>query len=254
MVTGYYWAKVSHGVCSIWSDTVYVKITGKTSNTDYNGEGLNTQATKSTFSFVLSGQDQILEDLEIIFPDSTAGKTASTISVVLIEQGQFGAMANATYVDQYVWRASGLDHVIKAGVPYKIEITTDLLQTVLFKPDLIPFSEPDGLVSITAGEYKENGTTVSGVLPYVNFLFNASIGIGENQLKTRVYPNPVKEIIKIEVDGHASIELSDLSGRIVLSSEIYNIGQLDVSDLPNGLYLYRIYNSKGTSKGKFVKE
>ncbi|MCT4623287.1 MAG: hypothetical protein N4A46_06655, partial [Schleiferiaceae bacterium] len=39
MVTGYYWAKVSHGVCSIWSDTVYVKITGKTSNTDYNGEG-----------------------------------------------------------------------------------------------------------------------------------------------------------------------------------------------------------------------
>ena len=59
-----------------------------------------------------------------------------------------------------------------------------------------------------------------------------------------IYPNPSTEFINVNLGERASgkgkLEITDISGRIVLKTEVlpgYAIYQLQISDLPQGLYM-----------------
>jgi hypothetical protein len=71
------------------------------------------------------------------------------------------------------------------------------------------------------------------------------------------YPNPVSNILNVDVNSEMSgtytIELMDLSGRIVYTSTIHTIegmnsNQLDVSNYSKGMYLLSVKNSEGFAK------
>lgn len=70
----------------------------------------------------------------------------------------------------------------------------------------------------------------------------------ENPTSFKLYPNPGKDVLFVDVESKESITLNitELNGRIVLSKAlINNKNEINVHDLPNGLYLIDLYNPNG---------
>lgn len=89
-------------------------------------------------------------------------------------------------------------------------------------------------------------------------------GIGENeqQIKTTeaiIYPNPARDIVNIEfsqVYKTAKFQLTDISGKTALVKQLTaNRQSINISSLPAGPYVYRIFNEKGLDeRGKILVE
>lgn len=89
------------------------------------------------------------------------------------------------------------------------------------------------------------------------------VNVSENTSPTMseaiVYPNPAHDFIIVDFSmlyQTATLQLTDLAGRTVLERAITaNDRQVDISVIPPGAYVYRIYNDKGLEvSGKLVAE
>jgi hypothetical protein len=89
------------------------------------------------------------------------------------------------------------------------------------------------------------------------------VNVSENTSLTRseaiVYPNPAQDFIIVDFSllyQTANLQLVDLAGRTVLERVITaNDRQVDITDIPAGTYVYRIYNDKGLEvSGKLMAE
>jgi hypothetical protein len=79
----------------------------------------------------------------------------------------------------------------------------------------------------------------------------SSIELNEEQ-KVLVYPNPTNATIKLigYSDQTITISLSDLSGKLVSLKNCVN-GELDLSELNQGVYLGTIQAAQGQSARRF---
>ncbi len=73
------------------------------------------------------------------------------------------------------------------------------------------------------------------------------------------YPNPAKDYIQFDLPKGtdlANLELIDLSGRVVLAQKINHQAPIDISFLPQGMYMYQVKNKMGAlmGVGKVLKE
>jgi hypothetical protein len=74
-----------------------------------------------------------------------------------------------------------------------------------------------------------------------------------------IYPNPAGQYIaiagNIEDNGKIKIMMFNISGQLVLQSDQYNAMQnsLDISVLPEGIYMVRIENGREMQNGRFIK-
>jgi hypothetical protein len=91
------------------------------------------------------------------------------------------------------------------------------------------------------------------VIDDIKSVMNPSIGISENNLlNLLVYPNPVKDRLKV-LGESGILTLTDLSGDVILSQNHSEVSNLDFSDLSSGIYLLSITNKNGKSSQKIVK-
>jgi hypothetical protein len=104
-------------------------------------------------------------------------------------------------------------------------------------------------------EYDFNGS--SWVLYDTRDLYYSAvnvIGLKEENLSAFVlYPNPAESYIRImlpEQMTHATLEIHDLSGRLISRHNITHDAMIPVYHLPKGLYIYRI--NRSTSYGKLI--
>lgn len=67
-----------------------------------------------------------------------------------------------------------------------------------------------------------------------------------------VYPNPANDMVMVEAENVNLVQVMDINGRVVLSSE--RAGRLDVSGLAAGVYVVRVVCTDGVSTAKIVKE
>jgi hypothetical protein len=83
---------------------------------------------------------------------------------------------------------------------------------------------------------------------------NLTVGVDENkqQIKTTeaiLFPNPTSEHLNIEfsqVYQTATFQLMDISGKVVLEKQLYsNYQSINISAIPAGTYVYRIFNKDG---------
>ncbi|MEN8156843.1 MAG: sugar-binding protein [Bacteroidota bacterium] len=78
-----------------------------------------------------------------------------------------------------------------------------------------------------------------------------------SDLKFRIYPNPASETLQlISNQGIKNIEVFNMAGQSVMSREVSNerLVNLDVTSLPNALYLVTVNNQDGLSTTrKFIK-
>jgi Ricin-type beta-trefoil lectin domain-like/Secretion system C-terminal sorting domain/PKD domain len=83
-------------------------------------------------------------------------------------------------------------------------------------------------------------------------------GAVSKQLK--IYPNPVSDMLNIDlpvlVTRDAVIQILDINSQVVLSKKINNktVQLVDVSKLPNGVYLLKVQDGKNIITSKFSKQ
>ncbi|MES2747365.1 MAG: T9SS type A sorting domain-containing protein [Bacteroidota bacterium] len=69
-----------------------------------------------------------------------------------------------------------------------------------------------------------------------------------------IYPNPVKDLIHFDTPENVfKVEVYDIAGRI-LSANAVNDNKVNVSDLPTGNYILKVYTESGISSTKIIKE
>jgi uncharacterized protein (DUF433 family) len=93
--------------------------------------------------------------------------------------------------------------------------------------------------------------TVDVVLEY--------IGVNENQQwVVNAYPNPVANKLTItlsKVEANGKVTISNIEGKVVKSFMLNElVNTVDVSELPQGIYLLNLQSDAGSSIRKMVKE
>jgi hypothetical protein len=93
---------------------------------------------------------------------------------------------------------------------------------------------------------------------------NLIVGVDENEQKIKtteaiIYPNPARDIINVEfsmVYSTATFSLTDINGKTALVKQLTSNRQsINISAIPAGSYVYRIFNEKGLDeRGKVVVE
>jgi photosystem II stability/assembly factor-like uncharacterized protein len=69
-----------------------------------------------------------------------------------------------------------------------------------------------------------------------------------------IYPNPTSSTIVIENIDKGKLSILNLDGQHLLQQQITApVTNIDVSNLPNGIYMVKVVGEKGVQTGKFVK-
>jgi len=81
---------------------------------------------------------------------------------------------------------------------------------------------------------------------------------GVNEIKSvgnliTIYPNPATNVIQITgIEGTATITVSDVNGRLLLSKQVKGNEVITISTLPNGVYLITIQSNNTRKTEKLV--
>ena len=121
----------------------------------------------------------------------------------------------------------------------------------------ILYVESDTL-AIGANTYSVTATDANGCMTTdaMDIIVIDCAGIEENGMNLQVYPNPVKDILKLDNTSTTeitSIKLDDVLGRLVLELN-NNFNQLDLSQLNSGLLFVIIETDEGILIKKIIKE
>jgi hypothetical protein len=91
-----------------------------------------------------------------------------------------------------------------------------------------------------------------------NWYSGGTTGINKFSDKNiRVYPNPAREFIAFDFtinSESAIVEIFDIQGKKVLEQRLSENRQISVSNLPKGLYIYKLNNGGIIYTGKLLKE
>lgn len=87
------------------------------------------------------------------------------------------------------------------------------------------------------------------------------VGVNEirNPLGIQLYPNPASNVVTMTGDfnGTAQVEISDATGRVILSRQMNANGStnnIDISNYAAGVYNFRVISQEGSSSLQLVKE
>ena len=101
-------------------------------------------------------------------------------------------------------------------------------------------------LTISCNNYK----VLTSYMTYITV--SQTMGIGESENNISISPNPASDYINIGVlKGEVSV--TDISGKVVMKFA-ENPRNLNISELPDGLYMVRISNNEGIYNGKFIKK
>jgi hypothetical protein len=107
----------------------------------------------------------------------------------------------------------------------------------------------------------DNGTPVG--ITTKQFVFNVkydeSLGLNEEALTdVKIYPNPTRDKISYSLKNQNSVSkiiIQDLSGKVMLTHQIDNNPEIDLTNLSNGMYLLTVYsNDKVVAIDRVIKE
>jgi hypothetical protein len=110
---------------------------------------------------------------------------------------------------------------------------------------LLPGSDNSIMVADQTGDYAVQITDSNGCVATSSSVYIIVTGVDDLSLKPGInlYPDPFTDVIFIEANNIGSVEVYDLLGRIVFRN-VYetqeNTKQVDLSNLPQGMYCVRI--------------
>lgn len=196
-------------------------------------------------------------NLRVVFNiDQVGGKLGNTNNAIKCESDQSGQTAN---------NAQSLAFTQQLATCTTLYSPLQSVMSNAYSSDYIPFENKGDIITgfyenvRSFNEHSVNDTFANIDPTYVYNVGKAAVGalqhfavatttlaVNEttqgNQLESvKIYPNPAKNIIKLELPNSIKdfkIEISDMSGKLVLKAE--NETEINVSDLQNGVYLCSI--------------
>jgi Leucine-rich repeat (LRR) protein len=102
-----------------------------------------------------------------------------------------------------------------------------------------------------------NWTDIDATASFSTNCTAGGVGINEvNILDLKIYPNPVSNILFIQLGENKSTEMNilSLSGKVVKSIANNNVKSIDVSDLVQGIYILKVVTDKGVSTTRIIKQ
>lgn len=114
--------------------------------------------------------------------------------------------------------------------------------------------QPDNKIILTGYSYSNAGIGEIVVARYENAL----LGTNENQnLKFKIYPNPVSEELNIEINKNISnvvVEIWSILGNKIVDLKFDKNIQIDTSALDSGVYLLKLNAEDHSSFHRFIKQ
>ena len=103
----------------------------------------------------------------------------------------------------------------------------------------------------------KNQDGVWSVISKKAFTLTSPLSVSENMhFEARVFPNPTTGIISISNQDNLAIdkiEIVDILGKIV-SVKTDNTSQIDISEFPNGVYIFKIHSGGTVFQKKIIKQ
>ncbi len=116
------------------------------------------------------------------------------------------------------------------------------------------FSSPYGVAVDAAGNVYVSDKYNHKIRKIVQTLSSTEFEICS---KYKIFPNPTVTDVTIEFESltNPSLQVFDVNGRVLLYQNLNSInGKINTSNLPVGMYLFKITSNEGTSISKLVKE
>jgi hypothetical protein len=165
-----------------------------------------------------------------------------------------GVIKKNLYVTDYF---TGWDDREYVGACFKGKIIEDIGHTVTFFPhrafDLCEGLEVDGIDFDDIRCYEDNSFyfNFKGYSCDTTWMGLVSVNSYE-KVNTKIYPNPVNEILTIETDTSVDIIITDMLGKII--SEKYKCEQptyFDTSKWKTGIYFVNVYSKRSIENSIF---
>ena len=87
-----------------------------------------------------------------------------------------------------------------------------------------------------------------------DIVVDACLGIDEINSEIKVYPNPAKDHLIMELEGNFDYTITDARGRIVSEGLANNTATVNVQAYEIGVYFVNIYNDEISSTIRIVKQ
>ena len=162
--------------------------------------------------------------------------------------------------DQVAYAEFGTPFILQNDVRYLFCLQTFESATVSFGYDGLMnydgnegiFRQPTSPVHVDGSWYTGGWAGTSGPSIGLRTFDPATIGIDEStpMINGSAYPNPATDVVTVSVaaNGAASLEVTDLSGKVAMSNAITLVdgrSSVDVSSLEAGLYIFNITLENG---------
>lgn len=239
---GYYFAQISKGGCVGFSDTAKIgggnlialfdPLASSTSvicdgsaaiNLTYNSQHFNT-----------------LTSLNVVLPDSGLFKTSAVPSFKFKDANQtILASGAASLTSNGQYSLNNLNVSLMPGETYTIELESISGRMLFCEPAALPANLPNGLFTVNAATYMQNGSLQQDKYPYVLLGTASGIGIAEAEdMLMKVYPNPASDRITVILPEDADVLLYTTTGSLVLNTHLpKGESTLTLANLPTGVYV-----------------
>ena len=219
---------------------------------------------------LLDEANQEIPNVKYLWPD---GRTSSSVkelcpgklyTVKATVEGVCKKITSFTLLAKPVWQASTLNGqnnftVIAPleGVQYEWDFGNGITKT----GTSVNFNfQQDGVYDVVLKAVSTNGTSESlKQIVVANKMTDTSV---LQEIELGVYPNPAKEILRVDLknpaEGVITLEIKDISGHSVYLEKLTNDGSshtdINIQNLKSGIYLLRVVNEKGViGERKFIK-
>jgi hypothetical protein len=204
------------------------------------------------YSAVLVGESWETND-ETPFYHSSADRVATLDlpylnEMVKLVTGYMVTKGGLVAVDNSVSQTSVILSANQSGAAYQwYNCDTDASIPGAVNQSYAPAANGNYAVEVTIGSCTELSEC----------LFFGALGLDDfSTEELKIYPIPAKNFITIELSSEISTNLNlfDVSGKLVLDQNISESTELDISDLPQGVYFLKVSTDEKSGTYKIVKE
>ncbi|WP_419870901.1 M28 family peptidase [Chryseobacterium sp. CT-SW4] len=206
-------------------------------------------------------------DIKLVFNlDQVGGKSGNNNNTIKCERdngGQTENNAESNLITQQLATCTSLYSPLQTVIseayssdymPFeaKKEVITGFYENI---QSPYPHTANDTFANVDPVYVYNVGKAAVGALQHFAVATSATLAtdeISKSSESLKIYPNPVKDILKIEwsKETNFSIEITDLSGRSLLKTE--NKKEINVSGLANGVYLCTVKTDELSTTKKII--
>lgn len=159
------------------------------------------------------------------------------------------------YVDGELWHSMEGDFLDARPAPYGAD--TD--------PDDAAFKVGGNNESLPANDPPRDGDKVIDLVAVYNKTLDADeaasmggpgtwVGLIENDQNEsiKLYPNPAKDVLNIEVGQTADVEIISITGQIVEKTVVDGSSRIDISQLNSGVYFVKVISNGNITSQKLI--